>query len=739
MLTMKNVALGMSIALASSVSHAVTLPAWQDETLSPDQRASALTQAMTLDEKIRRVHSEMAMPVFGISVPAGAIGSAGYVPEEKKYGIPAWQVTDASLGVANPANVRPGDGATALPAGLSSAASWDPVLNYKNGQLIGDEAWRKGFNVLLAGGINLARDPRNGRNFEYYGEDPLLAGIMVGQSIKGIQSQHVMSTIKHFAMNDQESARFGMSANISEPAMHESDLLAFQIAIEQGQPGAVMCGYNRVNGIYACENPDLLQKTLKDKWGYSGFVMSDWGAVHDTAAALTGLDIEMGSQVDNLLFGNVFFDKLLRDKAQTTEQYRVRLDDMNRRILRSMFDVGLFEHPPIKSLVDYESHKQQVRHAAEEGMVLLRNERNVLPLNHIPRHILVIGGHADAGVISGAGSAQVIPVGGPALSIHTGGGGMMAELRNQVYLKSSPLDALKKALPDSKITFNDGRNPAEAAALARDADVVIVFATQWMMESYDAYDLSLPEGQDALIDSVAHVNPHTVVVLETGGPVLMPWLDKTAAVLEAWYPGSAGGEAIARVLTGEVNPSGHLPITFPKSLQQLPRQEIAGFGTDAAKVDVDYNREGADVGYKWFTRQKESPLFPFGFGLSYTQFTYRDLRIEQHEPLVVSVAVTNAGRIAGKAVPQVYLTAVNGKQMARLLGWQKVALQPGELQRVSIQVDPRLLANYSVPDGGWKISSGNYRVAAGDSSAHLPLTQSVEIATKTFGDSPVSR
>lgn len=712
---------------------------WMNNKLNADQRASALVQVMTLEEKIRRVHSEMALPILGFSVPEGAIGSAGYVPGDDKLRIPALQVSDASLGVTNSANVRPNDGATALPSGLSSAASWDPVLNYQNGQLIGREAWSKGFNILLAGGINLARDPRNGRNFEYYGEDPLLAGIMVGHSIRGIQSQHVLSTIKHFAMNDQETVRQGMSADISEDAMRESDLLAFKIAMEIGQPGAVMCGYNRVNGIYSCENKELLQRILKDDWKYRGFVMSDWGAVHSAEAALTGLDIEMGSQLDRLLYGNVWFDKPLAEAAKDKPEYSARLDDMNRRILRSLFDSGLFEHPPTITPIDYKKNAEKVQHAAEEGMVLLKNESGFLPLKDKAQNILVIGGNADIGVLTGGGSSQVTPVGEPPMIVHTGGEGLLNSLRDQTWFKSSPLAALKKNLPKSKITFNDGRNVGEAAALAKKADIVIIFATQWMMESYDAFDLSLPDGQDAMIEAVTQSNPQTAVVLETGGAISMPWLKNTKAVLQAWYPGSAGGPAIANVLTGIVNPSGHLPVTFPKSLKQLPRPEIVGFGEpENAKVNVNYNIEGAEVGYRWFAKRNEKVLFPFGFGLSYTRFTFNGIHVDSTNPLKMSVNVKNVGDIKGKAVPQFYLHNVNKKVKTRLLGWEKVELAPDEEKRVTVTVDPRLLADYSIKDKQWKIAAGNYTVAVGSSSEDDSEKTTVVLEPSSFADSAVS-
>ena len=323
--------------------------------------------------------------------------------------------------------------------------------------------------------------------------------------------------------------------------------------------------------------------------------------------------------------------------------------------------------------------------------------------------------------------------------VHTGGEGLLNSLRDQTWFKSSPLAALKKNLPKSKITFNDGRNVGEAAALAKKADIVIIFATQWMMESYDAFDLSLPDGQDAMIEAVAQSNPQTAVVLETGGAISMPWLKNTKAVLQAWYPGSAGGPAIANVLTGIVNPSGHLPVTFPKSLKQLPRPEIVGFGEpENAKVNVNYNIEGAEVGYRWFAKRNEKVLFPFGFGLSYTRFTFNGIHVDSTNPLKMSVNVKNVGEIKGKVVPQFYLHNVNKKVKTRLLGWEKVELAPDEEKRVTVTVEPRLLADYSIKDKQWKIAAGNYTVAVGSSSEDDSEKTTVVLEPSSFADSAVS-
>jgi beta-glucosidase len=708
-------ALGVRVANAADKDTAADRP-WMNTALSPDERAKLLEHAMTLEEKIGVLHGKVGTPFRGEPKPEGAVGSAGYIPAIPRLGVPALQESDAGLGVANPGNVRPGDDATALPASLALAATWSPELAYKSGAVIGNEARRKGLNVMLAGGMNLARDPRNGRNFEYFGEDPLLAGTLAGEAVRGIQSQNVISTVKHFALNDQETGRLSLDARIAEDALRESDLLAFEIAIERGKPGAVMCAYNRVNGAFACGNDWLLNRVLKGDWKYPGWVMSDWGAVHDVDYALKGLDQESGEQIDTL----VFFDEPLKRAANAGLVPAARISDMVRRVLRSMFAAGLFDEPSGEGPIDFDAHARDARQAAEQSIVVLRNERATLPLARATKRVAVIGGYAEFGVISGGGSSLVNPVGGPALRVPLGGEGQFAFWREINVTPSSPLRAIRALVDEgSEVVFNDGRYPREAARLAASADVAIVFGVQWMTENFDAPDLSLPHGQDELIGAVAAANPRTVVVLETGGPVLMPWLDKVAAVVAAWYAGQRGGDAIADVLFGVAEPSGRLPVTFPAAETQLPRPEIPGFGPpEKLPVTVDY-REGADVGYRDFARRSQKPLFAFGYGQSYTTFAYGGLDVSGTTDLSVSFTATNTGMRAGYAVPQIYLTGVPGAADRRLLGWAKALLAPGETKRFTVQVDPRLLAKYSTQARGWQVAAGKYEIALGASAEDL--------------------
>lgn len=721
---------------AAPVAQAAPARPWADAALPPAARAEMLLAAMTFEEKLALVYTWFPPMAKDPAAPADLIPSAGHQPAIPRLGIPALRETDASLGVANQVEQRKGDVATALPSGLALAASFDPRLAYESGAMIGGEARAKRFNVMLAGGINLTRDPWGGRNFEYLGEDPLLAGLMAGESIRGIQSNHIVSTIKHFALNAQETGRMILDARIDEAAFRESDLLAFRIAIEKGRPGSVMCAYNKVGGDYACENDWLLNRVLKGDWGYRGWVMSDWGAVHSTVrAARNGLDQQSGGELDT----HPFFRADLRKAIENGELPRARLDDMVRRILFGAFSTGVMDAPVVDTPqpIDYAKNAEVAQRAAEAGIVLLKNERGVLPLAKSARRIVLIGGHADVGVLSGGGSSQVRSVGGVPIEIPLTGGPAASFVRT-TWHASSPLNAIRALAPKAQITFVDGSDPAAAAAAARGADMAIVVATQWTTEAEDPEGIALSGNQDALIAAVAAANPRTAVVLTTGGPVLMPWIDRVPAVLAAWYPGQRGGEAIARVLFGEVNPSGRLPITFPAASSQAPRPAVPGMeqvladpkhGEDTRGLkpfEVQY-REGSDVGYRWYARQGHKPLFAFGHGLSYTRFDYSRLRIEGGDRLAVSFEIANRGKRAGADVPQLYVAPQGGARPLRLAGFERVTLQPGERRRVTLIAEPRIVADYDVALPGYRVAPGSYRVSIARDAGQPVLTGTAEL------------
>lgn len=703
---------------------------WMNKSLSPDQRADLLVKQMTLDEKIQLVHG---LPSMGLSATfkraAGSLGGDGFVPGIPRLGIPAQQQIGAGVGVTD-LGQRANGQATALPSSLAETASWDPRLAYEYGSVIGRETRDEGFDVSLGGGVDLARDPRCGRNFEYHGEDPVLAGTMLAHELRGIQSQGVVATIKHYAVNDQDSGRFFVSSNLSRRALRETDLLAFEIGVKDSGVGAVMCSYNRVNGVYACQSSYLLNDVLKLDWGFKGWVMSDWGATHSTVqAALSGLDQEMPT--------GVHFGDTLKQAVEKQEVPISRLNDMVHRILRTLIADGVFDNPPVVKPLDLRADAAVALRAEEEGAVLLKNNGALLPLDPSSvRSIAVIGSHADAGVLSGGGSAQVNPIGGNAVPPPRGLKGV-ALFTRPVWDPSSPLRAIRADAPNVVVKYDAGLDFAAAAKLAAATDVAIVFVHQWTHEGADLPNLLLPDNQDELIRQVAAANPHTVVVLENGDPVLMPWLNSVDAVLEAWYPGQKGGEAIAAILFGKINPSGKLPLTFPQSESDLPRRRIQQPPPGGGYFDVNYF-EGLDVGYKWSEANDIKPLFPFGYGLSYTSFSFSNLKITPsstsgNSDVQVSFNLKNDGSRAGAEVAEVYLglPASTDEPPKRLVAWAKVNLAAGQARTVTVSIDPQSashpLSFWNARTNRWETADGGYKVFVGDSSQNVPLNGSFNV------------
>ncbi len=699
----------------NAAAHRLEVLPWMSPKLSPDERADMVLKEMTLDEKIELTHGN-GMEGWGRPMPnlSSSNGGAGFVFGVPRLGIPMIQMSDAAYGVR--ASAQNGRYSTALPANIALAATWDVQAACEYGALIGRELRAQGYNMSLGGGVNLAREPRNGRTFEYQGEDPILAGTMVGNRIKCEQAQHVIGDLKHFALNDQESGRDEVNVIIGKRAMQESDLLAFHIGIEIGKPGAVMCAYNAVNADFACENKYLLTDVLKKDWNFKGFVVSDWGGTHSTAkASAAGLDQE--EPMDD------FYGEKLKQMVWSGVIPMSELDVHVRRILRSEFASGVVDFPTQKSVVDVEAGLETSRAIAEQSIVLLKND-GVLPLDPASvRSIAIIGAHSDTGMISGAGSAQVDAPGKPA-----------AEWQAQVWFPTSPLKAIRERVPDVNVRFDSGEHRAAAAALAKNSDVAIVFAYQWMSEDMDLPNLSLPGGQDALIEQVAGANPHTIVVLETGSAVAMPWIDNVKSVLEAWYAGSQGADAVARVLFGDVNPSAKLPLTFPRSEADLPHPKltIPPPGAPPPEVadpeakpafSVRYD-EGFKVGYKWYEGENKTVLFPFGYGLSYTNYNYSDLKVHStSQGVSAAFSVKNTGRRAGSEIAEVYVSLPQeaGEPPKRLVGWAKVPLNAGESKETTIAIDNRYLSIYDESIQGWKLVPGTYTFMVGGSSEDLPL------------------
>jgi len=717
---------GRKLALAAATAGAVAalafMPAWaqmppaqpvhgpwMDKSLSPDKRADLVLDQMTLDEKILLVHGQGG---FAAATPRSN-GGAGMISGIPRLGLPDLQLADSAVGVRGAADR--GRYSTLLPSTIGEAATWDPKLAFEYGKLIGRELRDQQYNVTLGGGVDITREPRNGRNFEYQGEDPVLAGKMVAQLIRGVQSQSVIGDVKHYAFNDQETGRAIGNVKLSKRAMRESDLLAFEIAVTEGEPGMVMCSYNKLNGDWACENSYLLDSVLKKAWGFKGFVLSDWGGTHSAVkAALAGLDNEEPAYQ--------YFGDPLKDAVTKGEVPLARLDDMVHRIVRTEFAAGIVDDPPHGRVVDPFAGADLAQRIAEQASVLLKNDHGQLPLNAAAvRSIAVIGAHADSGVLSGGGSAQVDA---PGAERRRFGG-------TPVWFPSSPLAAIKAKAPKAKVEFNDGADPVAAAALAKASEIAIVFVNQPTSEGRDVPTLTLPDKQDDLVSAVAAANAHTIVVAETGGAVAMPWIERVSAALEVWYPGIRGAQAAANILFGDVNPCAKLPVTFPKADADLPHPQIPGIDLIPAgggrggygrmpEFDIDYT-EGLKVGYKWFDAEGKQPLFAFGHGLSYTTFAYSGLKAAIDS---VSFTVRNTGKRAGVEVVEVYagLPAAAGEPPKRLVAWDKVTLEPGQSKNVTLPLDPKFLSIFDEQKDAWSLLPGEYKIFVGGSSRSTPLS-----------------
>ena len=694
---------------------------WMDKKLTPDQRADLVMEQMTLDDKMLLVHGTGGFALSGNR----SNGGAGVVEGIPRLGLPDLQLADSAVGVR--AAAERGRYSTLLPSTIGEAATWNLKLAWAYGDVIGRELRDQKYNVSLGGGVDITREPRNGRNFEYQGEDPILAGKMLAQFVKGLQSNHVIGDVKHYAFNDQETGRNIGNVLLGKRAARESDLLAFEIAVKEGEPGMVMCSYNKLNGDWACENSYLLTDVLKKAWGFPGFVLSDWGGTHTTTkAALAGLDNEEP--------GSNFFGPALKKAVESGEVPLARLNDMVHRIVRTEFASGIVDDPPKGRVVDPFRGADTAQEIAEQSMVLLKNDGNQLPLNGATvKSIALIGSHADTSMLSGGGSAQVDPPGGGASQF----GGAI------VWFPTSPMKAIRAKAPKAKVEYNDGSDLTAAAALAKSSEIAIVFVNQPTSEGRDLPTLILPDNQDKLVSAVAAANPHTLVVLETGGPAAMPWIGQVSAAIEVWYPGIRGDVALANILFGDVNPTGKLPVTFAKSDTDLPHPQIPGLVPPPppsatpeagrggrggrgrmAPFDVDYS-EGLKVGYKWFDAEKKDPLFAFGHGLSYTTYAYSGLKAGID---TVTFTVRNTGKRAGAEIAQVYAALPSAAQEPpkRLVAWDRIPLAPGESKTVTLAIDPKFLSIFNEQKDGWELLPGEYQFLVGGSSRSTPLTATVK-------------
>jgi beta-glucosidase len=668
-----------------------------------DDRAREIVNKMTLDEKIQELHGIKDSEHYRV------------VPGVPRLGIPDFHITNGPAGAGPGGNLTPATqaAATALPAPIALAATWDVDLAKLYGTIVGQESKDLGNSLVEAPTINIARIPQNGRTFEGYGEDPYLAGQLSVNNIIGIQSTGEIANVKHYAANNQETDRFAINEEIDERALREIYLPAFESSIRQGHSASVMCAYPKVNGTFCCENDLLMNQILKKEWQFDGFITSDFGAVHSTIPSATaGLDLEMPT--------GKYFGEALKVAIEADQVPMSVVDDKLIRRFRTMISFDLFDHPPMAKALAPQPNGAAARRLAEEAMVLLKNDRNLLPLKADRlKSIAVIGPAAAKAVTGGGGSSHVVPL-----------------------YAVDPVDGIRKRA-GTKVTvnFDDGADVAKAASLARSADVVIVMVADNEREGKD-HLISLEGNQDDLVAAVGAVNPHTVVVLKTGSAVLMPWVEKIPAILEAWYPGEEDGNAVAAVLFGDHNPSGKLPLTFPKTLGDLPASTPEQYpGVDKL---ARYS-EGVFVGYRHYDTKDIVPLFPFGHGLSYTRFSYKDLKIAPGEvtlnsklmngkldPVVsVDLDVINSGNIAGTEVVELYVgmpSSVETPQPPKQLkGFQKVNLARGARAHVHLGLDGRALSYWDTKTHGWAIAPGAYRIMVGSSSRDIRLDGEVKI------------
>ncbi len=713
---------GVAAAAPASAAGRCGQPAarpWCDTTKSPEQRTALVLAQMTLDEKFQLLAGD---DPSGVVTGVPATGTSNGID---RLGVPVMYHSDGPFG--------PREGkATAMPGPLAVASSFDPGLAGEVGAAIGDEVKHKGNDLLHAPTVDIMRTPLAGRTFETYGEDPLLAARTAAGFIEGVQRQGIIANVKHFAPNSQEGeqgappltggngSRFLVDARIDERTLREIYFPAFEAAVKDAKVGAVMCAYGSLNGDYACQSKHLLQEVLRDDWGFPGLVVSDYGfALKDTAKAINaGTDIEMPAPA-------LYQPALLRAALASGDVSERTIDARVSATLRTMFRFGLFDRAaftPDDALIDKPAHAALAQRAEEQGVVLLRNEGKALPLDPGKLQTLAVIGEAATRTKGGGGSSNVVP-----------------------FDFKAPLDAIKaRAGAGVTVRYDPGTDAAAAAAAAKGADAALLFVEDFATEGSDKPCLRLqcsaadPAAQgggtatkpdyDAVVEAVAAANANTTVVMETGGPVLTPWHDKVKAVVEAWYPGQDGGPALARVLFGDVDPGGRLPVSFPAKDGDWPTagnpKQYPGEGF------VAEHSEGVLVGYRHYDERKVAPRWAFGHGLSYTSFAFSGLRLEPGAAATVSAVVKNTGSRAGTAVPQLYLAlpdvSATVQQPPRALkGYTRVQLAPGQSRRVTFGLDERAFSYWDVGAKGWKVQPGCYGVQVGSSSRDLPLTGTI--------------
>lgn len=645
-------------------------------------RAKEIVSRMSLDEKIAQLHGIQDQTHYRV------------VPGLSRLGIPALTITNGPAGFG-PAGPGHQSKATALPAPVSLAATWDTAAARLNGEVAGEESAAFGNLLLESPDVNIARTPHNGRTFEGYGEDPYLAGQMAAGYIQGVQSQGILANVKHFAGNNQEDNRFHVNAVIDERTLHEIYLPAFEAAVKQGHVASVMAAYNKLNGYHCTENDTLLTLILRKEWGFKGFVTSDFGAVHSTVpAALHGLDVELPT-------GKYWGNGLLKAAVDSGKVPVSVIDNMLVRRYSTMMHDGVWNRPA-PSRVTPAGHAAVALHLATEGMVLLKNENKMLPWKERSVHsIALIGPFSGRAMTGGGGSSRVDPI-----------------------LTVNPLEGMQHFLGERVKVFQyDGRDIDSAVALAHAVGRVVLMLGDFQTEGRD-HPIALQGNQDELAKAVLAANPRTVVVLKSGGPVFMPWVDQAPAILEAWYPGEEDGNAVPAVLFGKVNPSGKLPITFPERDADLPQRTPEQY---PGVNNTERYSEGIFMGYRWYDEEHIKPLFPFGYGLSYTSFVYKNLKIvpESGDRVSVTFTITNTGKRRGAEVAELYVGLPSSPEVPEppkeLKGFERVELAPGRSATAHFLLDREALSYWDIHTHGWKMLSGKFQIYAASSSRDIRL------------------
>ena len=742
-----------AVAFATSQAQQTTnrLPIYLDQTKSEEQRIDDAISRMTLAEKIRIIHAQSKFSSAGVP----RLGFPDFWTDDGPHGVRPdvlWDEWDQA-GQTN-------DSCVAFPALTCLAASWNPQMSRIYGEALGEEALYRGKDMILGPGVNINRTPLNGRNFEYMGEDPFLASVMVVPYIQGLQSKGVAACVKHYCLNNDEEFRHQVNVIVSDRALHAIYLPAFKAAVEKGKTWGIMGSYNLYKNEHNCHNQWTLNKILKGDWKYDGVVVSDWGGAHDLEQSVkNGLDIEFGTWTDGLTMGatnaydNYYLSLPYMRAIQEGKFTQKELNDKVRRVLRLFYRTTMNPNRPHGFLCS-ESHYAAAKQIAEEGIVLLQNKNNVLPINtQKAKRVLVVGENAIKMMTVGGGSSSL-----------------------KVQREISPLEGLKARLAKDGIdvdyargyvgdvtgnyngvttgqNLNDNRSEAELIAeaieKAKTADYVIMFGGLNKSgfqdcEGHDRKQFELPYNQDKLIEALAKANKNFVYVNISGNAVAMPWKEKVAGIVQGWFIGSESGEALASILTGDANPCGKLPFTWVNSLNEVGAHALntypgtwrkeGGTNTKGNIIDEEY-KEGIYVGYRWTDKERIKPTFAFGHGQSYTQFAISNLRsdksdLTQDDTIAFTVNVKNIGKRAGSEVVQLYIHDVKSsvdRPKKELKGFQKVYLQPGENKDVTITINKEALSFYDELSSSWKAEAGKFEALVGNASDNLKLKKVFEL------------